>query len=197
MIAMKNGESVPRRVLFVSHEMTLSGAPMQMLYLVRWLRTAGWKPSVAAREHGPLVDLLEAAGIPVVLDPLLFDLSKTNLRELCRECDVVVANTIASWLAVQIAHDERVPVLWYLHEHLLGTRFLEEHPPARASLHLAQGIVVPTRPTAAICEAMPCFPFHVGPCEIPPLEATAKKSKTNKTSFLTLGPYQPRKGQDV
>src|ERR1700730_4691685 len=129
MIAMKNGESSPRRVLFVSHETTLSGAPMQMLYLVRWLRIAGWKPSVAAREHGPLVDLLEAEGIPVVLDRLLLDPAKTSLRELCRKSEVVVANTIASWLAVQVAHDERVPVLWYLHEHLLGTRFLEENPP--------------------------------------------------------------------
>src|SRR3979411_2812303 len=102
MIEMKSGESVPQRVLFVSPETTLSGAPMQMLYLVRSLRAAGWKPSVAAREHGPIVDLLEADGIAVVLDPLLFDPAGTSLRELCRKCDVVVANTIASWLAVQI-----------------------------------------------------------------------------------------------
>jgi glycosyltransferase involved in cell wall biosynthesis len=196
-MAMKNGESNSPRVLFVSHETTLSGAPMQMLHLVRWLRGVGWKPSVAAREHGPIVDLLEADSIPVVLDPLLFDPAKTTLRALCRKCDVVVANTIASWLVVQIAHDEGVPALWYLHEHLLGARFLEENRSARASLHLAQAIVVPTRQTAAIYEAMTRVLLHVVPYGIPSLERTDEKLEDNKITFLTLGPYQPRKGQDI
>ena len=115
----------PPRVLFVSHETTLSGAPIQLVHLVRWLKKAGWKVAVAAPDTGPISEMLARDGIATVMEPkLLTDLQHEKLRELCRDYDVIVANTIASWPAVRTAHLEKRPVLWYLHETQVAVRLV-------------------------------------------------------------------------
>ena len=54
------------KVLFVSHETTLTGAPIQLLHLVRRLHKEGWNLRVAAPESGPISDLLADAGARAV-----------------------------------------------------------------------------------------------------------------------------------
>ena len=79
--------------------------------------------------------VLAAAGVPTVVEStLLTDLEHTRLRDLCREFDVIVANTIASWPAVRAAHLEERPVLWYLHETLVAVRLIEAIPEMRSAL---------------------------------------------------------------
>ena len=50
-----NGVTNRRRVLFVSHETTLSGAPIQLVHLTGWLQERGWTlgfaPSAVVWHH--------------------------------------------------------------------------------------------------------------------------------------------------
>src|SRR5437868_6832156 len=94
---MKNNGATERpRVLFVSHETTLSGAPIQLVHVAGWLQERGWNILVATPDHGPISEMLTARGVPTVVEPtLLTDLTHEWLRECCREFDVVVAKTIA------------------------------------------------------------------------------------------------------
>src|SRR5687768_4112573 len=86
------------RVLFVSHETTLSGAPIQLVHLVRWLKEAGWEVAVATPDEGPITEMLARDSIETLIEPtLLTDLEHARLREICQDYDVVVANTIACW----------------------------------------------------------------------------------------------------
>src|SRR5687768_17610035 len=99
--AQDRGPVTPPRVLFVSHETTLSGAPIQLVHLVRWLKEEGWEVAVATPDEGPISEMLARDNIVTVAEPtLLTDLEHGRLRELCRDYEVVVANTIASWPAV-------------------------------------------------------------------------------------------------
>ena len=98
-----NGATNGPRVLFVSHETTLSGAPIQLVHLAGWLQERGWNILVATPDHGPISEMLTARGVPTVVEPtLLTDLTHEWLRERCREFDVAVANTIARWPAIQV-----------------------------------------------------------------------------------------------
>ncbi|HEX4641789.1 MAG TPA: hypothetical protein VH252_10400, partial [Chthoniobacterales bacterium] len=100
MTKQDNGATKRPRVLFVSHETTLSGAPIQLVHLTGWLRERGWDLLVATPDHGPISDMLAARGMPTMVESrLLTDLKHAWLREHCREFDLVVANTIASWPA--------------------------------------------------------------------------------------------------
>jgi len=187
----------PPRVLFVSHETTLSGAPIQLVHLARWLKEAGWEVAVAAPDEGPISEMLARDGITTLMEPtLLSDLQHAKLRELCRNYDVVVANTIVSWPAVRAAHLEKRPVLWYLHETLVAVRLMRAISEIRPAMQMANVLVTPTRQTARVYEGLTLAPIEVVPYGIPkpPLVSHQKK---DTTCFVTLGSFESRKGQDV
>src|SRR5437764_14502648 len=95
-----NGASNGPRVLFVSHETTLSGAPIQLVHLAGWLQERGWNILVATPDHGPISEMLTARCVPTVVEAtLLTDLTHEWLRGRCREFDVVVAITVVTWSA--------------------------------------------------------------------------------------------------
>jgi len=185
------------RVLFVSHETTLTGAPIQLVHLAVWLHKSGWDICVAAPDEGPISEMLAAAGVPTVVEPtLLTDLGHAWLRERCGEFDVIVANTIASWPAVRAAHLEQRPVLWYLHETLVAVRLIQAIPEMRSALGMADLLVTPTQQTARIYEGLTRAPIEVVPYGIPRPPVLARK-QSERLRFLTLGSFEPRKGQDV
>jgi len=187
----------PPRVLFVSHETTLSGAPIQLVHLVRWLKNAGWVVAVAVPDEGPISEMLVLDGIAVVTEPtLLTDLEHVKLRELCRDHDVIVANTIVSWPAVRAANLEERPVLWYLHETLVAVRLMRAISEIRPALQMANVLVTPTRQTARIYEGLTLAPIEVVPYGIP-RPPVIPGPGNDSTCFVTLGSFEPRKGQDV
>jgi glycosyltransferase involved in cell wall biosynthesis len=195
--AEKNGAATGPRVLFVSHETTLSGAPIQLVHLAGWLRRAGWDICVATPDHGPISEMLAAAGVETVVEPtLLTDLEHVWLRERCGEFDVIVANTIASWPAVRAAHLEKRPVLWYLHETLVAVRLIQAIPEMRSALGMADVLVTPTQQTARIYEGLTPAPIEIVPYGIP-RPPVLPGTESERLRFLTLGSFEPRKGQDV
>ena len=139
-----NGAPGRPRVLFVSHETTLSGAPIQLVHLAGWLQKEGWNILVATPDHGPISDMLVARDVPTVVETtLLTDLTHAWLREQCRRFDVIVTNTIASWPAIRAAHLERKPSLWYLHETLVAIRLIRAIPEMASALTMADLLVTP------------------------------------------------------
>jgi O-antigen biosynthesis protein len=195
--SQNNGATNRRRVLFVSHETTLSGAPIQLVHLAAWLQNAGWKNLVATPDEGPISEMLAAAGVPTVAEPtLLTDLTHTWLRERCQEFDLVVANTIASWPAIRAAHLEEKPALWYLHETLVAVRLIRAIPEMASALTMADLLVTPTRQTARIYEGLTEAPIEIVPYGIPRPQVLSS-GESGRIRFLTLGSFEPRKGQDV
>jgi glycosyltransferase involved in cell wall biosynthesis len=192
-----NGATRRPRILFVSHETTLSGAPIQLVHLAGWLEDHSWNILVATPDHGPISEMLAGRGVPTVVEStLLTDLTHTWLRERCRECDVVVANTIASWPAIRAANLEEKPSLWYLHETLVAVRLIRAIPEMASALSIADLLVTPTRQTARIYQGLTEAPIEIVPYGIPRPPAAASPS-SEQVRFLTLGSFEPRKGQDV
>lgn len=195
--SQNNGATNRPRVLFVSHETTLSGAPIQLVHLAGWLQKQGWDILVVTPDHGPISEMLAAAGVPTLAEPtLLTDLTHAWLRERCQEFDVVVANTIASWPAIRAAHLEEKPALWYLHETLVAVRLIRAIPEMASALTMADLLVTPTRQTARIYEGLTEAPTEVVPYGIP-RPPVLSSSHSERIRFLTLGSFEPRKGQDV
>jgi glycosyltransferase involved in cell wall biosynthesis len=192
-----NGATHRPRLLFVSHETTLSGAPIQLVHLAAWLRERGWDMLVATPDRGPISEMLTERGVPNVVEPtLLTDLAHAWLRERCREFDVIVANTIATWPAIRAAFLEEKPGLWYLHETLVAVRLIRAIPEMASALTMADLLVTPTQQTARVYQGLTEAPIEVVPYGIPrPTGRVAQPSE--QLRFLTLGSFEPRKGQDV
>jgi glycosyltransferase involved in cell wall biosynthesis len=185
-------------VLFVSHETTLTGAPIQLLHLVRQLQKEGWDLEFVAPEAGPISDLLGADGLKVGIHPgLLREEGDRTLRKLAARFDVVVGNTIISWPAVRAAHAEGKPVIWYLHETLVAVRLNRENPEIAPTLALATLLVTPTRQTARVFQGITNTPIEVVPYGIPAAPAVARDGADGPMTFITAASIEARKGQDI
>ncbi len=186
-----------RSILIVSHETTLSGAPILLAHLIGQLKAEGWAPTVITPEEGPAADLFRAQGAELIVEPqLLIDPHYKALRQGALGFDVILANTLATWQAVQSAHLENVPVVWYLHETEVGRQLMEQIPMLQPSLGLANVIVTPTRRAAEVYQPFSPRPVEVVPHGYPDLKA-GPRDEGRPFTFLTLATYEARKGQDV
>jgi glycosyltransferase involved in cell wall biosynthesis/GT2 family glycosyltransferase len=193
----KVDRSAKRRVLFVSHEMTLSGAPILLAHLVGWLKAYGWEPVVVAPEDGPAAKIFRDYGVELFFKAdLLSDPNHAALRSMILPFDLVVANTIAAYRAVQAAQLEHAPVLWYLHETLVALQLMEKIPDLRPALAAADALVTPTEAAAAIYRPFTHRPIHVVPHGYPEMKG-APPLPGRPFTFVTIATYESRKGQDV
>ncbi len=191
------------RTLFFFHETTWSGAPIQLLHLVTWLAEKGWEvaaavPKASTQEAGPISSRLTNLG--VATHPLL-DLAQwpdlPALRDLCRQYEVVVANTLVMWAAVRAAHEVNRPSVWYIHESLVAQHLLQQIPEIQPTLPLAQVLVMPTQRTASLYRRFLERPIEVVPYGIPAAKKRPPLPHNRPLRFLLLGTYEPRKGQDL
>jgi O-antigen biosynthesis protein len=193
------------RILFFAHETTWSGAPIQLLHLVTWLRDRAWDLAVAVPkpttpESGPISDKLRQIGAETF--PLL-DLSVppnlAELRSLCRQFDVVVANTLVMWAVVQAAHDEGVAAIWYIHESLVARQLIAQIGEIQPTFAMADLLIMPTLRTAQLYAPFTDRPIEVVPYGIPAAMAPMNTTRDDSArfTFLLLGTYESRKGQDV
>ncbi len=186
------------RVLFVSHDSSATGAPIQLLHLARGLQKSGWDLAVATPEPGPISDLLRADGIKVIIDPRLFEEEEVGkLRELCAPFDVVVANTVFSWPAVRAARAEGKRAIWYLHETLAAIDLMRRFPKMRPTLDLASLLITPTQQTARIFRDITRTPIEMIPYGIPAPARVARRKNDGRMAFITMASLEARKGQDI
>jgi glycosyltransferase involved in cell wall biosynthesis len=128
-----------RRVLFVSHEATRTGAPLFLLNLLRWLRPrAPFELHVMLREDGELRSEFEAVASVSLFDqerasprlrapgqlsrsPLRRFKSNVRQRSLLarlerKGIDLIYSNTIANGAVLMALSDLRLPVITHVHE---------------------------------------------------------------------------------
>jgi glycosyltransferase involved in cell wall biosynthesis len=122
----------------------------------------------------------------------------SELRELCRRFDVVIANTLVMWSAVQASHQGDVPVIWFIHESQVARHLVTLNPAIKSSLMMANRLVMPTQRTALLYREFTPRAIEVVPYGIPAVKCLADNSQQQKrTTFLLLGSYERRKGQDT
>ncbi|MGH7936992.1 MAG: hypothetical protein ACREFG_00665, partial [Chthoniobacterales bacterium] len=183
-------------LLFISHDLSLSGAPILMLHLARWCRANDFFVTVMTPNDGPLRAQYEAAGIPLILDPLILK-EHDSFSQFLRNFDALLANTIQGWPAIRAAKKEGVPALWWLHETLVGEHYLRENQSLRLSIREADVIFTPSARTAAVYKPFTEQTPRRIPYGIPDLASGHENStdrRPNELRFLLLGSLERRKG---
>src|SRR5207237_1296801 len=80
---------------------------------------------------------------------------------------------------------------------LVAVRFIKQISQVLDALQIAQLIVVPTRQTARILAGASRTRIEVVPYGIPEPEHVAPEANGASLSFVALGSFEPRKGQDI
>jgi GT2 family glycosyltransferase len=184
-------------LLFISHDLSASGAPMMLLHAAQWCAQNGFFVIVMSPSDGPLRGEFEAAGIPLILDPLV-DTGHSSLVKFARNFDCVIANTVFSSAIVRALKKQNVPVMWWLHETMVGDHYLREDATLRLALPAVDVVVVPSTATAAVFQPFRDQPVKCLPNAIPDLNGRGVRRRPEQSlRFLLLGTVEPRKGQDV
>jgi glycosyltransferase involved in cell wall biosynthesis len=184
-------------LLFVSHDLSLSGAPMMLFYAAAWCKRHGMFVTVMAPEDGPLRAKFEAEGIPLIVDPLV-ETEHESFVGFARDFDCVVANTIRTSAVVRALKSEDVPVVWWLHEPgTVGEHYLREEPKLRAAMPMADLLLAPSEATALIYRPYTESPVKSLHNAIPDVAAMNSREASSPLRFLLMASIEPRKGQDV
>ncbi len=185
-------------LLLVSHDLSLSGAPIMLWHAARCCREQGIFAVVISPNDGPLREKFYELGLPVIIDPLVAD-GHESFVQFARDFDCVIANSIRSKAVARALHGAGVPVVWWVHEPgSVGEHYLRADADLRATLPLADLVVAPAERTAEIYRTYRTSPVKALHNAIPDLGlAPAPKIGSRRLRFLLLASIEPRKGQDL
>ena len=110
------------RILLVSHELTVTGAPASLLRQARYFREAGHEVDVWSYSDGPMSARYEEAGLHPRIMPDDRRAIKTAYESSGARYDFILCNTTRTYRAVDVLQRYGVPVVWFIRE----TKVLDE-----------------------------------------------------------------------
>ena len=240
-----------KKVLFITHQLTRTGAPIVMMDAVRVVRNAGCEVHMISMDEGELRSDVEALGIDITIRSDFMEDWKSFLTPIWNY-DLVFVNTIVPLQTIHLLNLAHMPVIWWIHEpeiyfDVYG-QWLPDFTQLKPHIHvwavspLVQEVIqrrfgyeaelvpfgiedaaesLPGRePDTVIArslgdygigsgqtksdtklrfieENVPGLTYHAGKSEAPIPSKDAIKPGTARVTFLTIGVYCKRKGQDL
>ena len=102
------------RVLFASHELSLTGAPIALLRFAEDIKKRGMAPVFISPSDGKLKIKLLDEGIPVIIYNELY--SSDLISRAASFFKLIVVNTIVGAPLISRLENSATPVLWWIHE---------------------------------------------------------------------------------
>lgn len=186
-------------ILLVSHDLSLSGAPILLLQLATHFRARGHFVTVISPLDGELSAAYRARGIPVIVDATISGQPDGQTAKLMAAFDLILANTIVAWPSVQVAEASGTPVLWLLHESMAGREMALANPAIVRALAAADDVVFACAATRRLYEDLGDGDhFHVIPYGTRAPEPAADVVRDPaRFTVVHIGSIEPRKGQDL
>lgn len=195
-----------KKVMFISHQLTRTGAPIVMMDAVRILKESGCDVHMISQSDGPLREDAEKLGIEVgIKNDFIIDWN--NFLKSVWTYDLVLVNTLLPMQAVQLLNLAHMPVVWWIHEAetffdmfeplLFDFAELKPHVHVWAVSSVVQETIRRRRGYEA--EVVPfCVPDAAGDAGITDRSGVGTSEDLDDTvTFLTIGDYCIRKGQDI
>ncbi len=110
-----------KKILFITHQLSRTGAPIVLIDMMNVCINHGVQPEVISMMDGELGDVLENMGINVAIRDNFVNNWEEFRRYACG-FDAVVANTLITYQVIHILNGADVPVIWWLHE---GEQYFE------------------------------------------------------------------------
>ena len=188
-----------KKILFITHQLSLSGAPIVLMDMIRVVKEAGYQIEVISMVQGPLSETLDQFHIPWRIEKDFLGNWKSIYREVL-EFDAVVVNTLVAYKAILILNRTNIPTLWWLHEskgYFDDYEKMKEIVPDISTLN-SNVRVYPVSPRVQQ-ELLDRFGLQsdILPFALPDFEVGKENKSKNSVDFITLGEYSHRKGLDV
>lgn len=189
----------PQRVLFVIHELSLTGAPVVTLDAARVLRKNGYSPAFLTFRGGGVAEMLKSEGIPCIIDPRLEWATDILLSDMdfFNTFDAIILSSVACAPILRILRYTTPKKFWWIHETKEGFFYADNHPDFRLAKCFepidAVWLVSPLS-VISLQKSVPGKEYQVLPYGVPTIKIQ-ESPKHEKVNFLLIGSIIPRKAQ--
>lgn len=183
-------------VLAVSHDLSLSGAPIMLYHGCRLLVEEGYYVVVVCPVDGPVRSMYQEAGIPVIIDELVLRQHDSFFR-FARNFDLLICNTAITWPVVAQMQDI-VKTSWWIHEAQV-INLLATQPGFVQALQQARHVVTPSRYAASYIQRYnkKAAIIYYGCTDVYNPENEPLQESQDKLIVTMVGSIELRKGQDI
>lgn len=190
-----------RNILLISHEMSLTGAPMVLLYLARIIRQNGDYPVIISPIDGEMRQVLFNEGFHVIIDQNLY-CNDILFKKFANNFDFIIANTLLS-LPVVIQLCE-MRIFWWIHEGYyalsnyikVNKEFFSDIQKLRDNTNL-QVLYVSEYSKNIFEKKLGLKRNKVLPFGLPDERYIGIEGEHSNIQFIMIGSIEPRKGQDI
>jgi glycosyltransferase involved in cell wall biosynthesis len=191
------------KVLIVTHDLSLSGAPINLMNLAGFLANKGFKVTVVSPETGPLTRQYQEFDIkPEIVEGCLAD-TRLLLPYLSTN-RLVIANTILSYRPITAAAALGIPNIWWIQESQFGKEVADSNKIAAEALAFARMVVFSCQKSADLYlphlirdnyRSIPTGLDSSFDSESELLEI--ENYQHGRFNIIQIGSLEPRKGQDT
>lgn len=193
--------SEARKILVLSHELSLTGAPIVLRHAVHILQEENCHVVVISPQDGPLRSAFLQENVPVIIRKDL-DESDEWLR-WANEFDLILVNTIVPYRQIQQLGNIQKPVMWWLHDAKCGYQDYLQYVLPEALSENIRIYSVSKYADDAMKTFRPKYKSDLlfyglqdkGVHE--PVSAKKIKDADGKKVFISIGTVIYRKGQDI
>ncbi len=190
-----------KKVLFITHQLTRTGAPIVMMDAVRILKEEGCDVHMISMGEGELREEVEALGIEITIRGEFMEDAKGFLESVW-DYDLVFVNTIVPLQTIHLLNLAHMPVIWWIHEpevyfDVYG-QWLPDFKELKPHIHIwAVSPVVKELIKRRCGVDAELVPFGIPDAAGEISDTTEDGSDETPVTFLTIGVYCKRKGQDL
>lgn len=189
-------------VLLLSHEMSMTGAPVALQYMAKQLKEDGIFVTVLSPADGPMVGEMLRDEIPVIVDGTIG--GNTEWIKWASNFDLIVVNTVVPFHNIEQLERTDIPVIWWIHDGEMSFQLgankmlpqtLTENIHVYGGGEYASRVVRKYRPSYNVQELLYCVPDYAG--ELPADYKYRIDNPTDKLIISSVGSIDKRKAQDV
>lgn len=191
-----------KSVLLLSHEMSMTGAPVALQYMAKQLKEDGIFVTVLSPKDGPMVAEMLQDDILVIIDRTIG--GNTEWIKWASNYDLIVVCTVVPYHNIVQLEKTNIPVVWWIHDgemsfQLGANKVLPQS--LTNNIHVYAGgeyacrVVKKYRPSYDVKELLYCVPDYAQ--TLPKDYQYCINNPDNKIIVSSIGSIDERKAQDV
>lgn len=189
-----------RKILLISHDFSMTGAPIALHYAAKTLKKMGNFVTVLSPWDGGMRQELCSDGIPVMIDSTIY--GSDFWMKYAKNFDLIIVNTLIQYSLIIRLNGCAIPVWWWIHEAADYYKKVGKLPAVlEGNIHIVCGgayakrVLQKNTSWTSIQELLYCVPDYAGlPIESGQINISLPK---DKKIFLSIGTIEKRKGQDL
>lgn len=113
-VLLQYDKNKKKNILLISHELSLTGAPIVLHTLAKSLKKDGYQVVVISPYDGPLRERILGDDIPVIVYPHLY--SSMFIQHFAENFDLILANTVVTFRTIYQLENSNIPIIWWIHD---------------------------------------------------------------------------------